>query len=72
MGILYGVCNLCCPGVNLIFFIMYWMKIANYKNQLMSSPGGGGDDDDYDDRPRRPRRDEDEDDRPRRPRRDDE
>jgi hypothetical protein len=76
-GILYMVFSFFCGIVALIFFIMYWAKMAGYKNELMSSRGSsGGYDDDYDDRPRR-RRDEDDDrhdddeDRPRRPRRDD-
>jgi hypothetical protein len=63
MGIMYYVTSLVCPGVNVIFWIIYWMKIANYTKQLREDRGGGrGDrvDDDYDDRPRR-RRDRDDD-----------
>ena len=60
---------------SLICWILYWVKIAGYKNQLISAGiGTGRHDDEDDDRPRR-RRDEDDDDgddRPRRrPRRDD-
>jgi hypothetical protein len=56
-GILYMVFSFFCGLVALIFFIMYWVKIANFKNQLMSNRGRGGydDEDDYD-RPRRSRR----------------
>ena len=75
-GILYMVLSLVgCGIIGLIFFIMYWVKIAGFKNELMNAKKGGGIEDDYDDRPRRGggRRDEadedDEDDRPRRPRR---
>ena len=78
MGILYMVFNFLCGFVALVFFIIYWIKIAGYKNELMSH-GRGGAEDDYDDGPRRGRRrrDEDdeyddEDDRPRRRRDDDE
>jgi hypothetical protein len=76
-GITYAILCLipCVNIVGLIFFIMYWVKIAGYKNQLISAGiGTGRHDDEDDDRPRR-RRDEDDDDgddRPRRrPRRDD-
>jgi hypothetical protein len=61
--------------VSIVFFIIYWVKTAKFKNELLSGGRRGGYDDDADDdRPRR-RRDEDDDDgddRPRRrPRRDD-
>jgi len=71
MGILYVVFSIIgCFPVNMVFQIIYWMKIANYKNQLMSSDRGGAEDD-YDDAPRRRRRrdddhSEDDEDRPRR------
>jgi TRAP-type C4-dicarboxylate transport system permease small subunit len=58
MGILYMVFNFVCGLVALIFFIIYWAKIAGYKNELMNS-GRGRLEDDYDDRPRRRRRDDD-------------
>jgi hypothetical protein len=59
MGILYGAFSVVgCFPVNLIFWIIYWMKISAYKNQLMTS-GRGGPEDDFDDSPRRGRRDED-------------
>jgi hypothetical protein len=64
MGIIGYVCNFVCPGVNAIFWIIYWVKIANYGKQLREDRGGGdrGDrlEDDYDERPRR-RRDRDDD-----------
>ena len=71
MGITYMVLSLIsCFPINMIFQIIYWMKIAGFKNQLMSNKGGGGIDDD-DDRPRRGGRrddnfDDEDDDRPRR------
>jgi hypothetical protein len=73
-GILYMVFSFFCGPVALVFFIMYWAKIAGFKNALMSSRGRRRDDidDDYDDRPRRGRRDDDfddDDDRPPRDRR---
>ena len=61
-GILFYVFNFVCGLVSIVFFIMYWVKIANYTKQLREDRGGGGSvDDDYDDRPRRPRRDRDDD-----------
>jgi hypothetical protein len=59
MGILYMVLSLVCGPVGLIFFIIYWVKIAGFKNALLSG-GRGGDEDDYDDGPRRGRRRRDE------------
>jgi hypothetical protein len=53
IGILYMVFNFVCGLIGLIFFIMYWVKMAGFKNQLMSSGGMGGYDDDFDVRPRR-------------------
>jgi hypothetical protein len=53
MGILYMVFSLVCGLIGLIFFIMYWVKIAGFKNQLMGSGGMGGYDDDFDVRPKR-------------------
>ena len=64
MGILYYVTTLVCPGVNVIFWIIYWVKIANYGKQLREDRAGGRDDrleDDYDDDRRRRRRDRDDD-----------
>lgn len=60
-GILFYVFNFVCGLVSLVFFIMYWAKIAGYTRQLREDRGGGGRDrDDYDDdRPQRPRRDRD-------------
>jgi hypothetical protein len=61
MGIIGYVCNFVCPGVNAIFWIIYWVKIANYGKQLREDRGGGDRmEEDYDERPRR-RRDRDED-----------
>src|SRR5262245_58275905 len=62
-GILYMVFSFFCGLVALIFFIMYWVKIANFKNQLMTSGRRGYIDDDEDDfdRPRRSRRRRDDD-----------
>jgi len=76
-GIIYMVLSLIgCGGINLIFFIMYWLKISAFKNELINNKKGGGIEDDYDDQPRRGRGqrdavddDDEEDDRPRRPRR---
>jgi len=76
-GIIYMVLSLIgCGGINLIFFIMYWLKISAFKNELINNKKGGGSEDDYDDQPRRGRGqrdavddDDEEDDRPRRPRR---
>jgi hypothetical protein len=82
-GILYLVLSLipCVNIVGLVFFIMYWVKIAGYKTELTSRGRGGEFDDD--DAPRRPRRrddddeyddrrrDDEDDDRPRRRPRDD-
>lgn len=65
-GILYMVFNFICGLVALVFFILYWVKIAGYKKTLETRGRGGDfdDRDDYDDRPRRrPRRDDEEDDR---------
>jgi len=74
-GILYMVLSIVCGPIGLIFFIMYWMKISKYKNELISNKRRGGSSaygDDEEDRPRRGGRrrdvedDDDEDDRPRR------
>jgi hypothetical protein len=64
MGILYAVFTVIgCFPINLVFQIIYWMKMVNYKNELMASGRGGALEDDYDDdHPRRPRRRRDEDD----------
>jgi hypothetical protein len=60
-GILYMVFSLIgCSPVGLVFFIMYWVKTARYKNELMSNRGRWGADDDDDDRPRRGARRDDE------------
>jgi hypothetical protein len=79
-GILYMALSLvpCVNIVGLVFFIMYWIKIANYKKEL-ESRGRGDDYGDDDDRPRGrrrrddddDRRDDEDDDRPRRRPRDD-
>jgi hypothetical protein len=72
-GILYIVLSFVCGPVGLIFWIMYWMKIAGYTRALNEGRGGGGDgggrrsrarddEDDEDDRPRRRRRDDEDDD----------
>jgi hypothetical protein len=78
MGITYAVLAIIgCGPVALIFFIIYWVKIAGYKNELVAHgrPGRYDEYDDFDDRPRRrrPRDDDDEydDDRGRRRREDD-
>ena len=53
-GILYMVFSIIgCGPVGLVFFILYWVKIAGFKNQLMNSRSGGYLDDDDEDRPRR-------------------
>ncbi len=76
MGIVYYVSQFVCGIVALIFFILYWMKIAGYTKEL-AADGRRRDDfgDEEDDRPPRRRRDPDdwdEDDRDRgRRRRDD-
>jgi len=51
IGILFGI-----PG--LICFIMYWVQIANYRNQLQSEPPDRFDEDEYDDRFERDRHDD--------------
>lgn len=66
-GILYMVLSLIgCGPIGLIFFIMYWVKIAKFKNELIDSKRGGRADydDEEEDRSRRGgrRRDEDDDD----------
>jgi hypothetical protein len=53
MGILYMVFSFFCAPVALVLFIMYWVKIAGFKNQLMSGGGLGGYDDDLSVRPKR-------------------
>jgi hypothetical protein len=62
-GIVYYISQFVCGLVALIFFIMYWVKIAGYTRELAETGRGyrrGRDDyddrdrdDDYDDRPRR-------------------
>ena len=84
-GILYMVSSFICGPIAPIFWIMYWVKIVGYKNQLKKDKTGVSSDeeddrpqrarrrgDDDEERPRRSRsrRDEDEGDRPRRRRRD--
>ena len=75
-GILYIVLSIACGPIGWIFWIMYWLKISAFKNELINNKKGGGSEDDYDDQPRRGRGqrdavddDDEEDDRPRRPRR---
>jgi len=53
IGILYMVFSFVCGLIGIIFFIMYWVKIAGFKYQLMSRGGLGGYDDDLDVRPKR-------------------
>jgi hypothetical protein len=67
-GLLWLIFNFipCVNIVAIVFFIMYWVKMAGYKNELLGSKGSAADYDDDFDRPRRPR--DDDDDRPRRPR----
>jgi hypothetical protein len=62
MGIIYYVSQFVCGPVALVFFIMYWVKIAGYTKELSGSGRRPGRDDydDEEDRPRRRRRDEDE------------
>ena len=72
LGISYAVLNLLgfipylgilCSLAGIVCFIMYWVKIAGYSNQLASDNDPIDDyDDDYDDRPKRKRRSRDEDD----------
>jgi hypothetical protein len=76
-GILYIVLSFVCGPVGLIFFILYWVKIAGYSRELAETGGedrprrrrgdDDGADDEDDDRPRRRRRrdDDEEDDRDR-------
>ena len=71
LGLWFVITSFVCPGVNLILWIMYWVKIHGHTKELMGSGGydrprrskrrdDRDDDDDYeDDRPRRRRRDED-------------
>lgn len=74
-GLIYLISQFVCGCVALIFFIMYWMKIAGYTKELRERGGsagrgrGGETEDDYRDR-RSQRSDEDGDDerKPRRPR----
>ncbi len=70
IGLVYYISQFVCGLVALIFFIMYWVKIAAYTRELASESRGRGDYDDEYDRPRR-RDEDDEDDRPRRRRDDD-
>ena len=60
-GIIFYVSNFFCGIVALIFFIMYWVKIAGYARELAEtgrrSRRGGDFDDGDDDRPRRRRPD---------------
>lgn len=82
LGIWFIVTSFVCPGVHLVLWIMYWVKISGLTKQLAGRPARSDYDDEDDDRPRRrsSRRDDDGDgdgdddgdDRPRRRRRDEE
>jgi hypothetical protein len=76
LGIWFIVTSFVCPGVNVVLWIMYWVKISGLTKGLAGRPARSDYDDEDDDRPRRrsSRRDDDDededDDRPRRRRRD--
>jgi hypothetical protein len=75
LGLWFVITSFVCPGVNVIFWIMYWAKIAEHTKELKSGAGRYDGYDDEDDRPRRRSRsrrdddDTDEDDEDYRPRR---
>jgi hypothetical protein len=48
-GILFMVSSFICGPISLIFWIMYWVKIVGFKNELKKTTGG---DDDDNERPR--------------------
>lgn len=67
-GIIYFVSAFICGCISIVFFIMYWMKIAGYTKELRERGGSRSrertDDDDYDrDSRRRRKMDEEDDDR---------
>src|SRR5688500_8232063 len=67
MWLVYIIGSIVCFPVGLVGWILYWLKLVNYRKELERRGGGGGggdyDDDDDDDRPRKKpsRRDEEDD-----------